>query len=164
MAKRHPSLVPLSHDHHHGLALGLRLIQGDNALLIDGWTHDRTTQARIVQQFYEDELRHHFAAEEEALFPAMKKDIPASENLITRLIEQHRVMEDVIGRIQTAEGTVLADLLVRLGEALEQHIRAEERELFALYQSHYSEAEANALGAAISRAHDASHARHRATG
>ncbi len=160
MAKRHPSLVPLSHDHHHGLALGLRLVQGDNALLNDGWTHDRKAQAAIVLDFYRKELRHHFAAEEDALFPAMNKSIPESKELIGLLIEQHRAMEDIIARIPQAEGEELAGMLVRLGEVLEQHIRAEERELFVLYQRHYSEEEANALGAAISRAHDRSLARY----
>lgn len=156
MAKRHASLVPLSHDHHHGLALGLRLVQGDNALLNDGWTHDRAAQARMVLDFYNRELRHHFAAEEDALFPAMRRDIPDSSGLIDSLVEQHRVMENIISRLRNADGDELAALLVQLGEVLEQHIRSEERDLFVLYQNHYSDEEANRLGAAISRAHDKS--------
>ena len=68
MPKRHPSLVPLSHDHHHGLALALRcrkhalgqLNPGDQASLEDC--------AAEVVQFFEAALLPHFEAEEKVLF------------------------------------------------------------------------------------------------
>ncbi len=136
MAKRHQSLVSLSHDHHHGLALALRLRQGNSALLNDGWTHDRQAQARVVQKFYDEELSVHFRLEEIVLFPAMVKHVEASSSLINALIIQHRQMEDLIHRIHTDDLTVLDRVLIDLGIILEQHIRSEERELFVMYEQH----------------------------
>ncbi|HXG00099.1 MAG TPA: hemerythrin domain-containing protein, partial [Bacteroidota bacterium] len=127
MAKRHQSLVLLSQDHHHGLALALRLRQGDQALLNDGWTHDRSEQARRVQEFYERDLRSHFAAEEEAVFPVMKAHSPRSASTVNTLIEQHRQLEQLVARIATAQDRELEQALVAFGELLERHIRIEER-------------------------------------
>jgi iron-sulfur cluster repair protein YtfE (RIC family) len=149
MAKRHPSLVALSHDHHHGLALALRLRQGDVALLTDGWIHDRHEQAKRVAAFYRDELRSHFLAEERSLFPAMRQYVPVSTDLIDRLVLQHRQIEEIIERVSGPAVRDLAALLVRLGEVLELHIRAEERELFPLYEEHVPDKVARDIQAAM---------------
>jgi hemerythrin-like domain-containing protein len=136
MARRHPSLVALSQDHHHGLALALRLRQGDAALLADGWTHDRRMQVRHVKAFYEDELKPHFAAEEMSLFPAMELHLPESKNMIAELKQQHRSMESMIAGLNESQSVEQLDsVLVKLGELLEKHIRREERELFLLYEA-----------------------------
>ncbi|MFN0157933.1 MAG: hemerythrin domain-containing protein [Bacteroidota bacterium] len=150
MAKRHASLVPLSHDHHHGLALALRLRQGTNALLNDGWTHDRREQAKRVLDFYHTELRPHFAAEEEVVFPMMKEHMPGSQGKIETLVDQHRQIEDIIARIRIAQDDALNETLVSLGVLLEQHIRIEERELFPLYESGISEELADETGQRVS--------------
>ncbi len=156
MAKRNQSLVALSHDHHHGLALALRLKQGDKALLTDGWTHDRREQAARVSTFYDGELCHHFYAEEQALFPAMLQHIPESTSLIATLLTEHRMMERLVGSLGTAQDAQLESLLVELGSVLERHIRSEERELFVLYQSAVSEALDAQIGRDVAAAHDAS--------
>lgn len=134
MAKRHPSLIPLSHDHHHGLALAARLQQGNNALLNDGWTHDRVEQAKRVRHFYENDLRPHFKAEEEIVFPMMRRYVSGSSLLIDELIRQHREMERLIDTLDHLEGDRLEKSLTALGEVLEKHIRSEERELFEMMQ------------------------------
>jgi len=134
MAKRHPSLVSLSHDHHHGLALALRLRQGDAALLNDGWTHDRREQAKRVLTFYQEELSVHFRLEEEILFPAMMKHVAQASPLINSLIDQHRQMEKMIVRLRDSEQESLDEVLTELGEMLERHVRAEERDLFPMYE------------------------------
>ena len=51
MTGRPPGLIALSHEHHHGLVLALRLRQGSQALLTEGWTHDKRAQARRVLGF-----------------------------------------------------------------------------------------------------------------
>jgi hemerythrin-like domain-containing protein len=134
MARRHPGLIGLSHDHHHGLALALRLRQGDNALLNDGWTHDRRAQADVVRRFFENELRGHFAAEEEVLFPLILRHAAESEGVLKDLRQQHRELEAATGRLTAASGLVLEQELVAFGELLERHIRIEERELFPIFE------------------------------
>ena len=122
MAKRHASLIALSHDHHHGLAVALRLKQGDKALLTDGWTHDPAEQATRVERFYNDNLRLHFRAEEEELFPAMLREIPHTSELIEALVRQHRELERMVQGISPAGKTSLPDLLIGIGDLLDRHI------------------------------------------
>jgi iron-sulfur cluster repair protein YtfE (RIC family) len=149
VAKRHQSLISLSHDHHHGLALALRLQQGDKALLADGWTHDRDQQADRVLRFFEDELSVHFRLEEEVLFPAIVKLVPGSAPLVDTLIAQHREVEALIGRLQTPRDASLQVILVDLGTLLESHIRVEERRLFPEFERLVPEPEALRIGESL---------------
>jgi hemerythrin-like domain-containing protein len=135
MARRHPALIPLSHDHHHTLALALRLVQGKAALLNDGWTHDRHEQARRVKELYSGNLRRHFAAEEEILFPAMRAGIAGAGALIDRLQQDHREVEALINALLPDGPADPGTHLEALGRLLERHIRSEERELFDLFST-----------------------------
>ncbi len=127
---RHPSLVSLSHDHHHGLALGLRLSQGDDALLTDGWTHDPAGQAELVTRFYREELAPHFRAEEEVLFPAIRVALPRQGELLDRLVGEHRALASQIAGLGASGGAALRSALRGIGRLLQDHIRSEERVLF----------------------------------
>ena len=42
--KRHPSLIPLSHDHHHGLVLAERLVRGRAANPKSDWPESAVEQ------------------------------------------------------------------------------------------------------------------------
>src|SRR5512143_2894435 len=127
---RHPALISLSHDHHHGLALGLRLSQGEKALLTDGWTHEPARQAEQVARFYQDKLVPHFRAEEEVLFPAVMAALPQLADLIRRLVGDHRNLEARIDTLRTLPAARLRPALQDIGHLLQDHIRAEERVLF----------------------------------
>lgn len=151
MPRRHPTLVSLSHDHHHGLALALRLRQGNKALLTDGWTHDRREQARRVQHFFRDDLATHFRVEEEILFPAMQEHIASASDLVLLLIAQHREMEKLISQLRGAHESLLDPLLIELGILLEQHIRSEERDLFPMFEHHMPATVAAEVGETIRR-------------
>jgi iron-sulfur cluster repair protein YtfE (RIC family) len=135
MARRHPALIPLSHDHHHTLALALRLVQGDAALLNDGWTHDRLEQVRRVKELYAGPLRRHFAAEEEVLFPAMRAGIAGVGTMIDRLLHDHREIAALIDALSPDDPANPGPHLETLGRLIERHIRAEERELFPLFST-----------------------------
>lgn len=154
MAKRHPALISLSHDHHHTLALALRLRQGDKALLNDGWVHDRQEQAARVLAFFAGELRPHFAAEEEALFPVLERHGPASQSLIPGLVRDHREIERLVGLLPDASDGALDELLVELGTILEKHIRTEERELFPIFEKVVPENIAHETAGEITRVHE----------
>lgn len=130
LAKRHPALISLSHDHHHGLALALRLRLGRRALLRDGWTHDVREQRERLREFFHEELRPHFAAEERALFPGLRTAVPGAAPLLDRLTADHREMEERLVQIGYMEPADLQAGLAAMGEVLEAHIRLEERELF----------------------------------
>ncbi len=133
MAKRHPSLFPLSRDHHDGLMLALRLRQGKKALLRD-WSHDPKWQANYVSNFYQQHLVPHFEAEEKALFPAMKKHARESLKVIEKLLDQHREIRVRMKRFQKPRDLGLDEQLRQFGDLLEQHIWIEERELFPIFE------------------------------
>jgi quercetin dioxygenase-like cupin family protein/hemerythrin-like domain-containing protein len=125
--KRHSALIPLSHDHHHGLvqARRLRRAAGRDAA-------DRRDAAAVFLSFFAYDTRRHFRDEEERLFPLLVGgDDPASELLARALLEHqqvHALVSELNGEL--AAGDVSATLMRRLARALEDHIRFEERTLF----------------------------------
>jgi len=65
--RRDPSLIPLSHDHHHGL---VRVFEIRRALR---GGEDLAAQLRRTLAFYRDDLTPHFRAEEDALVPGQEQ-------------------------------------------------------------------------------------------
>ena len=150
-AKRHPSLIPLSHDHHHGLVLAFRLREGlpPNRKPADS----SREQAEDTVRFFHDNLVAHFRAEEEVLFPAICSCVPHAATLLDTLTAEHGEMRKQVENLAQASPDE-APLLTKLkafGDLLERHIRREERELFPLYEAHIPEAEATRVGKDIAR-------------
>jgi hypothetical protein len=127
--RRHPALVPLSHDHHHGLVAARRLRGGEPAR---GDVPDICVSLRLL---WEEELREHFRREEELLAPALA-GIGELAGMIERMVGEHRLMLEMVERCDAGA----------LGELLEAHIRFEERELFPLIQRELSPEQLDALG------------------
>ena len=149
MPKRHPSLVPLSREHHHGLLLAFRIKHG---LPKTRRPHDSPQeQAADTVHFFKSGLVPHFAAETDILFPAIRAMQPQASALLDRLIQEHTAMRELVHHIarQAPDGPQLTELLASFGTLLEQHIRCEERDLFPVYEAHVSEAEATRIEHAI---------------
>lgn len=150
MAKRHPSLVPLSRDHHDGLMLALRLRQGKKALLRD-WSHDPAWQANYLVQFFRRHLVPHFEAEEEVLFPTMKKYVKESLTTVETLLNQHGEMKTRVEKLENPERMNLDVELKDFGDLLDQHIRIEENDLFPLFEESVPKDIAEDVGREIAR-------------
>lgn len=150
-AKRHPSLIPLSHDHHHGLVLTFRLRQGLPRTRKP--SDSPQEQAESAIGFFHDSLAPHFRAEEEILFPAMRARLPQAHALLTALMTEHTEMRTLVERLiqDRGEVTLLPPLLKSFGDVLERHIRCEERELFPLYEAQIPEEDAARIGSEITR-------------
>jgi iron-sulfur cluster repair protein YtfE (RIC family) len=146
---RHPSLVPLSHDHHHGLSLALRCRKQALGQMKPLGAAGLRERADEVLGFYNGNLLAHFRAEEEVLFPSLRTVSPSSELLITVLIDDHRAIGRFVEQLRTASG--LARALFELGDLLERHIRKEERELFPIFEREIDAAQAEAIGSEIKR-------------
>lgn len=132
-ARRHDSLVPLSRQHHYGLMLCLGIHKGllqhkDDTVWLQA-------KAQDVREFFQLDLVSHFALEEEVLFPVMER-MPEAEELIKRLLQEHREIEKLVQEL--VQSSLLATNLRRLADLLEEHIRQEERLLFPLFQRHVS--------------------------
>lgn len=150
MGVRHSSLIPLSHDHHHGLALALRCRKQALGQIRPMGPQGLKERAEEASQFYAGSLVAHFRAEEEVLFPFMSAAIRESRSIIDQLLQEHRRIRDAVSRLEA--GSDVAKILFDLGDLLERHIRKEERELFPLFEEHVSDTDAEAVGRKIQRA------------
>ena len=148
MAKRHPALIPLSHDHHHGLALALRCRKHALGQLNPGDPAALEACAAEAARFFGENLQPHFEAEETVLFPLMAT-LQESRELVTRLREEHRKFREMVARSSGAKE--IRKFLFDFGDLLEQHIRSEERQLFAAFELHIPEADAERAGMEIKR-------------
>jgi quercetin dioxygenase-like cupin family protein len=124
--RRHPALIPLSHDHHHGLVQARRLRRA-----AEGGAADRREAVAAFVEFFAQDTRLHFRDEEERLFPLLGTDGQATE-LLARALLQHQQLRALVSELEAelAGGEVSAERLRSLGSALEEHIRFEERTLF----------------------------------
>jgi len=66
---RHSSLILLSHDHHHGLALALRCRKQALGQIKPLGVEGLRERRKEFLAFYTSNLVAHFRAEEEVLFP-----------------------------------------------------------------------------------------------
>ena len=124
---RDPSLIPLSHQHQHGLALAVLIERG---LKADPSSTKAAELCGKVADMFELELVHHFEVEEQVLFPAVRGRL-ASDAIVDRLIAQHREMESLAGRLAESPESGRIPLLTEFGELLSRHIRIEERPAFS---------------------------------
>ena len=152
---RHPSLVPLSHDHHHGLALALRCRKQALGQIKPMGAAGLRQRAEEVLAFYRSNLVAHFRAEEEVLFPLLRSIAPQGEGLIAELAREHKRIHQAVAQLKIGDG--LAKLIFDLGDLLERHIRREERELFALFERNVTAAQAESTGAELKRILESKH-------
>ena len=146
---RHPSLVPLSHDRHHGVALALRCRKQALGQLKPLGPAGLRKRAKEFSDFYRANLSRHFRAEEEILFPLMRLAVPSSAPMLDELLAQHEQLRQAVPQLE-AESR-LAKVIFDLGDLLERHIRREERELFPLFEAHVEAARAEKAGAEMGK-------------
>jgi hemerythrin-like domain-containing protein len=123
---RDKSLVPLSRQHQHALALCVRI---DRASPI-GDADVAAWQTEIAQQF-QTEIRIHFTAEEAFVYPAAR-NFPELIPLLEELLNDHSALRQSFAE---AEGHSMASAdLAAFAQRLSAHIRKEERQLFERMQ------------------------------
>src|SRR5262245_66013110 len=93
--RRHPSLVPFSHDHRDALALAFRLHHPAPPGPVTSMTPASTPRSRADETlaFFTDHLAAHLRAEEEALFRFLRPLLAAQPErlaLIDALVADHR--------------------------------------------------------------------------
>jgi len=141
---RHSSLILLSHDHPHGLALALRCRKQALGQIKPLGVEGLRERRKEFLAFYASKLVAHFRAEEEVLFPLVGAAAPESSMIISELVRDHEQIRKSIAQLEGGAG--LAKLIFDLGDLLERHIRKEERELFPLFEQHVKAAEAHSAG------------------
>jgi hemerythrin len=138
--KRHRSLYPLSHDHHHALVQALNLdkagARADQAGL-------REAAARFAD-FWRSDLQRHFAQEEQIVLPLLVTYKAADAAEIRETLKQHSAIVRLISELNeklSRPETIEASLLTGLAESLRRHIRYEESELFPAVEASVPEEE-----------------------
>ncbi len=141
---RDRSLIPLSRQHQHALALCVRI---DRASPV-GDADLAAWQAEIAQHF-QSEIRIHFAAEEQVLFPAARK-FPELIPLVEELLSDHAELRAAFAKAEARR--MSAAELSAFAERMSAHIRKEERQLFERIQELMSDEELALVGQNLDKA------------
>lgn len=131
MARRHDSLIPLTHDHHHTLAQARRLKDVANS-------EDQTERRNLVNDFvnfYLGNALRHFHEEEELFFAPLVDD-PKAGDLVIRAVSDHLRLHAMVRKVkrQLSDGTIDSELIGRIATLLTEHVRFEEQQLFPLVE------------------------------
>jgi hemerythrin-like domain-containing protein len=141
--KRNAAMVEFSKDHHFALLLVWKIRQGLRK------TIEPARISSYVVHFFDTDLVHHFKDEEEVLFNKLSTNNP----LRTQAETEHKNIKQVIDVLRKNTGD--RNLLKNFADALEKHIRFEERELFDhLEQNLSGDALAEMMLSAKSRDHE----------
>jgi iron-sulfur cluster repair protein YtfE (RIC family) len=132
--KRHPALIPLSREHQPALLLA-QVLKKD-APAFNGMPQTLEDKAAFALKMYTVNLQIHFAKEEE-VFGKIKGIHAEIDRLATEIIAEHKQLAAAFLALDKTSHT--AEELDALGNALDDHIRKEERVLFPLMQEHCSE-------------------------
>ena len=149
--KRHPALIPLSHDHHDALVVAQALILGQSPAPRSDWPTDRRTQVNRVIAFFTHTLRSHFEVEEAHLFPTVLAHLPGEADLVAQLLDEHDAIRNQVRELERDPTTALTVRLPALGRLLEAHVRREERVLFETMQREMQPADRVTLGTRLKR-------------
>lgn len=117
--KRHPALKQFSRDHHFGLLLCWKIREGFRRNV------EPERMKKYTDWFFESYQKPHFESEEKYMFPLL----PDDDKLKKRAIAEHRRLERLFNDQEDIKRA-----LSLIEEELDQHIRFEERILFAEIQ------------------------------
>jgi hemerythrin-like domain-containing protein len=126
--KRSKELAPLSREHHDGLQYVWKIREG----LKNGASISKLKQYTIWS--WQQHIKPHFFQEERILL----KHMPLDHHLAIRMQKEHEnIREFILSLDQDAENTTF----IQLCDLLNDHIRFEEREVFAYLEKTLSEKE-----------------------
>lgn len=141
---RNKSLIPLSHQHQHALALCVRIDRASPIPSIDlgAWQSE-------ITQLFRNEIRAHFDAEERIVFAAAQA-FETLKPLVEELLQDHVRLRESFAR--TDAGKMSPKDLTTLAQFLAGHIRKEERHLFERLQELMSVGQLANLGRELDEA------------
>ena len=116
--KRSKELAPLSREHHDGLLFAWKIKQG----LANGTSFE--TLCNYTGWFWTNHIKPHFKDEEKVLI----KFLPADNPLVLQMFEEHAQIRDLILSLDKEPDS---GSFQSLADFVNNHIRFEERELFA---------------------------------
>lgn len=141
---RDKSLIPLSHQHQRALALCVRIDRAQPIPVADveSWLAE-------IEQHFDQEIKVHFSAEEQVLFPSARQFselIP----LVDELIADHATLREFFSK--AVQHGMSTESLLSFAQQLSSHIRKEERQLFERLQDLMTAKDLAALGVSLEEA------------
>ena len=123
---RDKSLIPLSRQHQRVLALCVRIDRASPIPVadLDAWQTE-------IAQLFQNEIRGHFTAEEQVIFPLARR-FPKLAPLVEELLSAHAALREDFARAESR--SLSASELLAFAARLSAHIRKEERQLFERLQ------------------------------
>ncbi|HTM94001.1 MAG TPA: hemerythrin domain-containing protein [Flavisolibacter sp.] len=136
--KRNKHILQLSKDHHFTLLFSWKIRQGLKHSI------DAGRIKKYVQYFWQRNMMEHFREEEEILFAPVKDD------KVQKAIDDHRKIKEQVDKLQvSATDDETSRQLEALADAVDTHVRFEERELFPHLETVLTEAQLEAIGAQL---------------
>jgi hemerythrin-like domain-containing protein len=129
--QRAEALKGLSREHHEALVLARRAI----ATVTDPHSAAAQDQRSHLIERWAQQFAPHFAREEQTLFPALKRTGHSEPVAVARM--QHDALHELVKRLRQGDALALAPW----GDAMDAHVRFEERTLFPLAQTVFEPSE-----------------------
>ena len=130
--KRSKELAPLSREHHNGLLFAWKIKQG----LANGTSIE--TLCNYTRWFWSNHIKPHFKEEEKVLV----KFLPEDNALVKQMFREHAQIRDLIISLDKEPDPSSLQLLA---EFVNNHIRFEERELFAYAEKTLTQEQLNEI-------------------
>ena len=138
--KRHDSLAPLSREHHESLLLAQILKK--NAPPYRGMPTGGAQKVALAASLFHEKIREHFSRED-SLLDTLSATHPELNQFRQEIQSEHRLLSEAFESLHAESPDPAA--MDALGQALEKHIRKEERIVFPLIEQLCSEAELNQI-------------------
>ncbi|WP_188207563.1 hemerythrin domain-containing protein [Alkalibacillus aidingensis] len=124
--KRHESLYPLSHHHHHALVMAVDM----SKVGTDESKKSYRDFLRDLIEFWEKDGDDHFMDEERKLIPLyLAYGEEVDDELVKTILHQHAEIRGLVHKLRNTTESLTEDMQ-RLGNLLSEHVRLEERQLF----------------------------------
>lgn len=124
--RRNDALVTFSREHHFALLICWKIRQGIRHKI------DAQRIGKYVLHFFDKELHRHFVDEETGLFVVLADEDPLKQ----RALSDHHSIYALINELEESKPDYI--ILNFFADALDKHIRFEERTLFNLIQEKLS--------------------------
>lgn len=143
--KRHVGLQDISREHQHTLSLAqqiIRAVQADDDELMDALSKKAHT-------FYERELKPHFQQEEDSFFRILSQEYSEHQDLVDGYLDEHKILRKLASQLDDLSSHQQLEAFALL---LKSHTRREERELFPMIETCFTEAQLQAVGQVTGKA------------
>ncbi|MCF6189233.1 MAG: hemerythrin domain-containing protein [Cocleimonas sp.] len=136
--KRAEQLQKLSREHNGSLVMAKKITK----VVENGSDEELLDAIALVKKYNDDELEEHFQHEEHTIFAPIFKEFKEHVELAKPLLKEHGYLRMLIP--QMTPETARQDL-AEFAVILERHTRIEERELFPIIESLFTDEQMDAV-------------------